>query len=65
MTRLSVPDMNCGHCKATVERVIRDVDPAARVEIDLETRTAAVEVTDLAPVLAALADEGYPAALAG
>ena len=65
MTRISLPDMSCGHCKATVEKTIRAVDPAARIEVDLESRTAAIEVADLAPVLAALEEEGYPASVAG
>lgn len=64
MTTLSLPDMSCGHCRATVERTIHGVDPAARVEIDLAARQARIETTSLQQVLAALADEGYPASLA-
>lgn len=63
--KLSVPDMSCGHCKATVEKTIAAVDQAARVEVDLTTRT--VDVTGTAAtetLLKALADEGYPATIA-
>lgn len=63
--KLSVPDMSCGHCKATVEKTIAAVDQAARVEVDLTTRT--VDVTGTAAtetLLKALADEGYPATVA-
>ncbi|MFO1173752.1 MAG: heavy-metal-associated domain-containing protein [Paracoccaceae bacterium] len=64
--KLSVPDMSCGHCKATVEKTIAGVDRAARVEVDLATRT--VDVTGTAApeaLLAALSAEGYPAQVVG
>lgn len=63
--KLSVPDMSCGHCKATVEKAIAAVDQSARVEVDLTTRT--VDVTGTAAteaLLKALAEEGYPATVA-
>ncbi len=63
--KLSIPDMSCGHCKATVEKTIAAVDPAARVVVDLGTRT--VEITGSSvreALLQALADEGYPATVA-
>ncbi len=63
--KLSVPDMSCGHCKATVEKTISAVDPAARVAVDLTTRTVDVTGTAAtAALLKALADEGYPATVA-
>lgn len=64
--KLSIPDMSCGHCKATVEKTIASIDPTAQVTVDLATRT--VEVRSTAPdgtVLKALDAEGYPATLAG
>lgn len=63
--KLSIPDMSCGHCKAVVERAILAEDAAARVAVDLDSRTA--EVTSRATpeaVLAALDAVGYPARLA-
>lgn len=64
--KLSVPDMSCGHCKAVVEKTIAEQDAGASVVIDLATRTAEVSTT-AAPdrILAALAAQGYPAAIAG
>ena len=62
MITLNVPDMSCGHCKATVEKAITDVDASARVEVDLSTRK--VEITSsVAPssLLGALKAAGYPA----
>ncbi|WP_284163499.1 heavy-metal-associated domain-containing protein [Frigidibacter sp. SD6-1] len=60
--KLSIPDMSCGHCRATVEKTIAALDPTAKVAVDLGSRTALV--TSGAPaeaVLAALKAEGYPA----
>ncbi len=59
MTRLSVPDMSCGHCKASVEAALAGV--ADSVSVDLAAR----EVTargDAAAMIAALAKVGFPAA---
>ena len=61
-TKLSIPDMSCGHCKAVVERTIAAQDAGAKVAVDLDSRTVAVE--SAAPtdaLLKALAEEGYPA----
>jgi hypothetical protein len=30
MITLNVPDMSCGHCKATVEKAVAGVDPVTR-----------------------------------
>ncbi len=43
MTRLSVPDMSCGHCTAAIEKAIKAIDPAARVSCDLGTHVVEVE----------------------
>jgi copper chaperone len=64
MTRLSVPDMSCGHCKATVEAALGAVPLAGTIVVDLASRH--VEVTGAAPaaaLIAALAQAGYPAKL--
>lgn len=59
---LNVPDMSCGHCKAAVEGAVAGVDPQARVEVNLDNRTAKIGTalpTD--QVLAALKEAGYEA----
>lgn len=64
--KLDIPDMSCGHCKAAVEGAIATVAPEARVSVDLASRTATVDGPAPAEaVLKALADEGYPATVAG
>lgn len=65
MTRLSVPDMSCNHCKATVEAALGSVPETGTVTVDLTTRQ--VEVTGPAPVdalIQALDQAGYPATVA-
>lgn len=62
MTRLSVPDMSCGHCKASIEAAIARLDSAAGVKVDLAGRTVEVDSNTPAPALIAALDEiGFPA----
>lgn len=62
MTNLSIPDMSCGHCKAAVLKTVNAAAPNASMDIDLQARTAKVQAGEnLAAVLKALADQGYPA----
>jgi copper chaperone len=62
MTRLSIPDMSCGHCKAAVTSALTSVPGVAAVTIDLERRTASVEGdAPLSGLLTALDQAGYPA----
>lgn len=64
--KLSVPDMSCGHCKAAVERAIAAEDATATVSVDLAAREVeVVTALPVAKVVAALAQEGYPATLLG
>lgn len=60
---LSVPDMSCSHCKATVENALAAVGATARV--DLEAREIEVEGLPSETALAALKAAGYPAKVVG
>jgi copper chaperone len=65
MTTLSVPEMSCGHCKATVESALGAVPQVGTVTVDLTAHK--VEVSGPAPtaeLLKALDQAGYPATLA-
>lgn len=63
MIRLSVPDMNCGHCKASVEQAIASLDAGATVRADISQRLVEVETALPAPALIEALDEiGFPAA---
>ena len=59
--KYNVPDMSCGHCKASVEATIRTVDAQAEVNVDLTSKT--VDITSSAreaDLIAALAGKGFP-----
>jgi len=62
MHHFHVPDMTCGGCLRAVTRALQSVDPQARVEGDLDTRTLKV-TSDRSEesLLAALSSGGYPA----
>lgn len=62
MTTLSVPDMSCGHCKASVEQALAGLPGTGTVAVDLPARRVRVDGPAPAPALiAALADIGFPA----
>ncbi len=62
MTKLNVPEMSCGHCKAAIETAVAGVDADARVSVDLENRTVSIEssIADAA-LIDALKAGGYEA----
>ncbi|MCB0079124.1 MAG: heavy-metal-associated domain-containing protein [Anaerolineales bacterium] len=57
------PDMACDHCKATIERAMRDADGVSAVAVDLPAKrvTISYDAPASAATLSALMDEiGYP-----
>ncbi|AZY95929.1 MULTISPECIES: heavy-metal-associated domain-containing protein [unclassified Paracoccus (in: a-proteobacteria)] len=65
MTTFNIPNMSCGHCKATVQKTIHAIDPEAQIEFDMALRTIALESRAKPDNLqVALAAAGYPATLA-
>ena len=59
----TLPDMNCGHCRRSVEAAIRDADPRAEVAVDLPARTVSVRSNrGGAEIADALRAAGYPPA---
>lgn len=68
-TRLKVSGMTCGHCVQAVEKVLRNQNGVRNASVDLEAGAAEVEYEEgrVAPeqLIAAVEEEGYPAALAG
>ena len=61
-TTLSVPDLSCGHCKATVEKALQGL-PIQALKVDLARKEVSfdAEATLLPEVLRRLDAEGYPA----
>ncbi len=60
MIDFNLPAMSCGHCVTAVTEAIHSVDPAARVEVNLDTKLVKVESTeDKARLSQALVEAGY------
>ncbi|MDB5890269.1 MAG: Heavy metal transport/detoxification protein [Polaromonas sp.] len=61
MIEFEVKDMSCGHCVGAVTKAVKQVDPAANVQVDLATKKVSVESSeDRASLAEALAEAGYP-----
>lgn len=62
MIVLTVEGMTCSGCSAAVERVIKRIDPAAGVKVDLANGRVEVETSATATKLAeAVTSAGYGA----
>ena len=61
---LKLPTMTCGHCERTVSETVRQVDAAARVEVDLAAQRVRIESQrERQAFVEALTEQGYaPAA---
>lgn len=60
MTLLSVPDMSCGHCKASVEAALAPISGMSPISVDLAARQVTV-AGPAAEAIKALATIGFPA----
>ncbi|MCC8403926.1 heavy-metal-associated domain-containing protein [Paraburkholderia sp. MMS20-SJTN17] len=41
--KLEVKDMSCGGCASAITRAVTDADPAAKVDVDMTTRTVKID----------------------
>jgi copper chaperone len=67
MIAFQVNDMTCGHCVGAVTRALQELDPQAKIQIDLATHRVEVESVkvDAAQISHAISEAGYePVALA-
>jgi copper chaperone len=64
MIQLSVPDMTCSHCAATITKAVKGVDETALCEVDLAAKRVHVD-SPLPPsdFVEALEDVGYASSL--
>lgn len=60
MLKLTVPDMNCGHCVSAVTKALKGVDAGADVAVDLDTKVVTIRSDASGEALAAaLRKAGY------
>jgi copper chaperone len=61
MIEFQVPAISCGHCVRAVNEAVKEVDPQAKVDVNVETKKVNVESTaDRAKLVNALTEAGYP-----
>ena len=61
-TIYSVPGMTCGHCVAAITKEVSAVAGVASVDVDLDTKTVAVDGGERAAVVAAIDEAGLDVA---
>ena len=55
--------MTCGHCASTVTKAVKQMDPDAKVEVDLNAKKVKVDSREERPqIAAALTEAGLPQA---
>jgi copper chaperone len=60
MIQLNIPSMSCGHCVKAVTQAVQEIDPQAKVDVNLGSKL--VQVDSVAPqqkIIEALAEAGY------
>ncbi|MDZ4360539.1 MAG: heavy-metal-associated domain-containing protein [Variovorax sp.] len=61
MQAFEIQSMTCGSCAGRITRAIKDLDPQARLEVDVKQRTVRIDTNEDRPSLvAALTEAGYP-----
>ena len=63
-TVLSIPDISCGHCQATITNALTPLDGVQAVNVDIPTKKVTVQYDPLAVQVdrmkEVLAEEDYP-----
>lgn len=60
MIEFTVNDMTCGHCVSTITKAVKELDPAARCEVDLAAKKVRIEsVRGARELQAAIDDAGF------
>jgi copper chaperone len=64
--KLHIESMTCGGCARSVTATVKDIDPAATVDIDLPTKTVQIQSAQpLARFTQALDEAGFPPQVEG
>ena len=60
---ISVPEIHCGHCKASIEGALSPLEGVETATVDIESRTVAVDYDESAitrdDLVAAIVEQGY------
>ena len=61
MTTYQVNDMSCNHCMGAITTAVKAIDPSARIQFDLGSKTVRIDSIDATPleVSDAISDAGY------
>lgn len=56
-----IPAMSCGHCVKAITEALQQLDPSAKLSVDLPAKKVTLDTTQhRATVAAALTEAGYP-----
>lgn len=56
----TVSDMTCNHCVQAITQAVHELEPNARLDIDLASKKVVIsDAQDIAALAAAIQDEGY------
>lgn len=62
MTKLFVPDMSCGHCKASITEALMALPNVGAITVDLAAKEVSTDGSaDPAELVAVLGQIGFPA----
>ena len=60
--KLWIGNMNCGGCARGVKAIIHDIDPNAKVDMELAAKVVNIDtIANIEQMTAALAKDGFPA----
>jgi len=60
--KVLIENMTCGGCARGVTAAIQEVDPSAKVDVDLSTKIVTIKTTEsIDKITSGLADNGFPA----
>jgi copper chaperone len=60
MIQFNIPTMSCGHCVKAVTEAVHEVDPQAKVDVNLDTKKVDVDsAADRQRIVRALVEAGY------
>ena len=59
---LSVPEIDCGHCKMSIEGAVAELSGVASAEVDVDKKTVSVAFdapASIEGIIGAIEDQGY------